>query len=109
VLVDDPVTILPAEIAASGPGRRLARVRTEVFTPLKRKHPQATFMFRLGRLRAATYYDGLSLDIRTRPVDGEQLSIADGGSTDWTQRLLSDGKERLLVSGIATELIARLL
>jgi hypothetical protein len=36
-------------------------------------------------------------------------SVADGGTTDWTQRLLSDRKERLLVSAIGTEMLARFL
>ena len=34
-------------------------------------------------------------------VDG--VSLVDGGFVDWTQRLLSDRKERLLISGIGTE------
>ena len=34
--------------------------------------------------------------------------MADGGSTDWTQRLLSDRAERLFTSGIGLERLIRL-
>ncbi len=46
------------------------------------------------------------LDTLVRTSDGADRSIADGGTVDWTQRLLSDAKERLLVSGIGLELLA---
>jgi hypothetical protein len=35
--------------------------------------------------------------------------VAGGGTTDWTQRLLSDRHEGLLVSGFGTEMLARFL
>src|SRR5690348_741587 len=38
-------------------------------------------------------------------IGGEDIQLVDGGCVDWTQRLLSDGKERLLVSGIGTDRI----
>jgi hypothetical protein len=31
------------------------------------------------------------------------LELADGGAVDWTQKLLSDAKERLVISGIGSE------
>jgi hypothetical protein len=38
------------------------------------------------------------------PTSGTaSLSIADGGLADWTRRLLTDGKERLSVSGIGLD------
>ncbi len=38
----------------------------------------------------------------TSPSQGE-IELADGGDTDWTQRLLGNAKERLVISGIGTE------
>jgi hypothetical protein len=35
------------------------------------------------------------------------MSLVDGGFTDWTRRLLSNAKERLLVSGMGIELIPK--
>jgi hypothetical protein len=36
-------------------------------------------------------------------VYGGDIELGDGGFTDWTQTLLGDAKERLLISGIGTE------
>jgi hypothetical protein len=71
---------------------------------LRVEFPRATLGLASERRRAAGYYDGLMLEL----LVGEH-SLADGGTTDWTQRLLSDRKERLLVSGIGTEMLARFL
>ena len=35
----------------------------------------------------------------------EPLQLADGGGVDWTQRLLSDAKERLVISGVGSDRI----
>ena len=35
--------------------------------------------------------------------------LADGGSVDWTQKLLADRKERLVVGGISSERLAGLV
>jgi hypothetical protein len=42
-------------------------------------------------------------------VDGESTEIGDGGFTDWTAKLLANGKERLLISGYGLDRIAALL
>lgn len=36
-------------------------------------------------------------------IAGEDIQLVDGGCVDWTQRLLSDGKERLVISGIGSD------
>jgi hypothetical protein len=53
------------------------------------------------RESARTYYRGASFGI-----DADGVNLVDGGFTDWTQALLSDRKERLLVSGVGTERLA---
>ena len=44
------------------------------------------------------YYERTRIDASVGP-----LNLVDGGFTDWTQRLLGDAKERLLISGVGTE------
>jgi hypothetical protein len=39
-------------------------------------------------------------------IDVEGANVADGGFVDWTQRLLSDRKERCLISGVGIERLA---
>lgn len=84
-------------------------VEARVFEPLRRERDDVTFRFNPDRARARAYYEGLLLEIVLHRTSGEPLSIADGGLTDWTQRLLSNRKERLFVSGLGLELLARFL
>ena len=87
---------------------RLERVAEQVYGPLAAAFPGARLGFRPGRLAAIGYYRGLLLNVDAE-FEGVRYSIADGGTVDWTQRLLSDRRERLLVSGIGSERVARLM
>jgi hypothetical protein len=40
-------------------------------------------------------------------IRGKQWEVGDGGFTDWTQKLLNNRKERLLVSGFGSELFCK--
>jgi hypothetical protein len=93
-------------VRVAGAEAVLRRVKRQVFPALRTDFPTACFALDRGRTRAAQYYGDLMLDTLVRTSDGADRSIADGGTVDWTQRLLSDAKERLLVSGIGLELLA---
>jgi len=67
----------------------LRRVATTVYPDLAAAFPTAALGFRPGRLAGASYYTGLLLNI-DRDLPDARLSVADGGATDWTQRLLSN-------------------
>lgn len=49
------------------------------------------------------YYYGLCFHIHAVTPAGQKLELADGGALDWTQKYLSNAKERLVASGIASE------
>jgi ribosomal protein S18 acetylase RimI-like enzyme len=49
------------------------------------------------------YYTGVRFRIYARDRTNTEYFLADGGFTDWTQQLLSDRKERLLISGLGSE------
>jgi hypothetical protein len=51
------------------------------------------------------YYRALCFKVNAL-VDGAVEEIGDGGFTDWTARLLANGKERLLISGYGTDRLA---
>jgi hypothetical protein len=51
--------------------------------------------------RTAGYYQGLCFKVF---LHGEE--IGDGGFVDWTQRLLGNRKERLLISGVGVDRFA---
>jgi hypothetical protein len=48
------------------------------------------------------YYSGIRFQLFIQ-CKGERWFIADGGDTDWTQKILSNKKERLLISGFGSE------
>lgn len=49
------------------------------------------------------YYRGLCFHLYGMERSGVELELADGGAVEWAQRLLSDAKERLVISGIGSE------
>jgi hypothetical protein len=53
------------------------------------------------------YYDELQFKYYIKYKD-EYLDVADGGFVNWTQKLLSNRKQRLLISGAGLELIVKI-
>jgi len=41
-------------------------------------------------------------------INDREIEIADGGFVDWTQQLLGNKKERLLISGFGLDLLYKL-
>jgi len=60
------------------------------------------------RTAARNYYRGVCFGITTDNRTGEQRHLVDGGRVDWTQRLLGDAKERLVISGVGSDRICDL-
>ncbi|MCW5921539.1 MAG: hypothetical protein KIS77_04290 [Saprospiraceae bacterium] len=55
------------------------------------------------------YYRRLQFKVVIPGFGGQEIEIADGGFTDWTQRLSGNRKERLLISGMGLELLYRMM
>jgi len=53
------------------------------------------------------YYKGLQFKVIIS-IGGQEVEIADGGLTDWTQQLIGNRKERLLVCGLGLEWLYKL-
>ncbi|WP_377267378.1 hypothetical protein [Peterkaempfera sp. SMS 1(5)a] len=58
-----------------------------------------------GRTTGRGYYTGMCFKIFAN-VGGRQVEVGDGGFVDWSQRLLGNRKERLLISGFGVDRIA---
>jgi len=52
------------------------------------------------------YYRDLCFKVNAH-VRGELMEIGDGGFTDWTAQLTASRKERLLISGVGLDRLAR--
>jgi hypothetical protein len=55
------------------------------------------------RTKGRGYYLDLCFHIHATNLSGQRLELIDGGSVNWTQKFLSNAKERLIISGIGSE------
>lgn len=102
-------TIGPLDVRISDTerdARRLELAERAVLGPLAEEFPQETFRLDPEREQAQNYYRGLCLAIHAADASGDSHNMADGGFTDWTQRLLSNRKERLLTTALGLERLA---
>ena len=84
-----------------------AELDGKVIPALREEFPEAEFCVNSRRIEGLGYYNPFTLRISPEAPDGRRYAIVDGGFTDWTARLLADRKERLLISGIGTELVCK--
>ncbi len=82
----------------------LTRVLEEqVLAPLAARLPDARCHLDPTRTAGRGYYEGFCFKLFATGASGEELELADGGVTPWLSRLLSDDKERLVISGLGVE------
>jgi hypothetical protein len=58
------------------------------------------------RVSGRGYYTGVCFKIHAGGGPGQMREVGDGGFVQWTQHLLGNRKERLLISGIGLDLLA---
>ena len=75
----------------------------------RRSYPHAELVFDPNRASGRGYYTDVCFKIHARASGGEWLELGDGGAVDWTRKLLSNAKERLVISGISSERICALV
>ena len=80
-------------------------IEKEIFNPMREIYPTVSFEFHPERKSGRGYYKGLCFQVNAENKLGDLFMLADGGMTDWTQQYLSSKKERLLISGVGSELI----
>jgi hypothetical protein len=78
-------------------------VRSTLLENLKNEFDDVDMHLEEGQTRETEYYCKLRFNIYASPAKGYELELVDGGDTDWTQKLLSNAKERLITSGIGSE------
>ena len=59
-----------------------------------------------GREAGIGYYPSLCFKVYVTGHDGDEIDVADGGLTRWTQELLQNRKERLMISGVGLDRLA---
>jgi hypothetical protein len=74
-----------------------------VVEPLSGRFPEIRIRFDPERESGRGYYERACFKLHAHDTAGNRVEVLDGGFTDWTQSLLGDRKERLLISGLGTE------
>lgn len=96
------------------------RLFRSIVSYLQHTEPQWPLEIMEGRQSEQEYYRRLQFKIvipkpesgailNTATTQPDEIEIADGGFTDWTQRLSGNRKERLLISGMGLELLFKML
>lgn len=94
------ITILDESLSRS-------KVEEQLFKSLQKEHPEVRFYFNDERENGRGYYKTLCFTMNAQNAAGQEFNLADGGCTDWTQLLMQNRKERLLISGIGSEILCK--
>src|SRR3989442_8252048 len=92
-------------VAISDFGSNVARpaVRSEVVEKLRSEHKKVRIGIDRDRMQGRGYYGQLCFKIFATPSKGREQELVDGGDVNWTQKLLNNAKERLIISGCGSE------
>ncbi|HRI60162.1 MAG TPA: hypothetical protein PK228_10580 [Saprospiraceae bacterium] len=101
-----PVNIRLKALDAEGEENRLFH---SVLSFLQKNEPSWQIEVSESKQVEQEYYRRLQFKVVIPGFGGAELEIADGGFTDWTQRLSGNRKERLLISGMGLELLYKLM
>jgi hypothetical protein len=77
-------------------------LESRLLSPIREQFANVTCVIDSQRTRGRGCYTDLCFNIHAVLPD-RLIELVDGGSVDWTQKLLSDLKERLVISGIGSE------
>jgi len=92
------VTIAEFDAEESRPSLRLA-----VFEKLESAFEDVRFEIGDQQADGSGYYRQMRFKIVTANARGSDIELVDGGDVDWTQKLLNNAKERLIISGCGSE------
>jgi hypothetical protein len=78
-------------------------IKTKVIDKLQHYYSEVEYSISKEQRIGNGYYSGVRYQIFIADYSEVKYFIVDGGFTDWTQKLLSNKKERLLISGMGSE------
>jgi hypothetical protein len=97
-------------VAVSDLGSKVARpiVLSELVEKLQAAYKKVEVGVDQGREQGRGYYWQLCFKIFATPSKGREHELVDGGDVNWTQKLLNNAKERLIISGCGSERLCEL-
>jgi Histidyl-tRNA synthetase len=87
---------------------RARRLVANVGAPLAAAHPEVRVVYDLARLQGLGYYAGPFIQLVLRRDDGLEIPLGDGGALPWLGTMLSDRRERMVVTGFGSEACVKL-
>lgn len=82
---------------------QIEKIKSKVIDKIPAAHPFVNVDFDQHRGKGMIYYSSLCFQIYAQNISNQNFLLVDGGFTDWTQQLLGNRKERLLISAIGSE------
>lgn len=82
---------------------RVPVLQKKVVDHIAETYANVDIHFDQNRVTGRGYYQDVCYHILVKNLQGETLLLVDGGSTNWTQQLLSNQKERFFISGLGSE------
>jgi len=96
------ITVTLSDVEKKQP-ELLSMIKDSVVEELSETFPRVIFKFDTNR--KSKYYKNLCYSISAKNKNGELISVAGGGITDWTEVLVGSKKERLLVGSMGSEIL----
>jgi hypothetical protein len=101
-------TELRVAISDFGPKTPRPAIRSEIVERLQSRYKRVKVGIDQGRTQGRGYYGELCFKIFANDPKGQERELVDGGDVNWTQRLLNNAKERLIISGCGSERLCEL-
>lgn len=83
------------------------KLATEVKKFIQQHYPDTSLMVVEKGEKEINYYKGIQYKVDIN-MNGKTFEIGDGGFVDWTQQLLGNKKERLLITGFGVDFMYRI-
>jgi hypothetical protein len=102
-----PAIQLHVSVTDLSPNARIEPIKTQLLSLIRSEFEGVDCVFDEGRMKGRGYYSNLCFHIHATNTSGQRLELVDGGSVNWTQKFLSNAKERLIISGIGSERLCK--
>lgn len=101
---------IPLQVTVSDFGSEAPRsaVQSGVVDKLQSRYKSVRIGLDQDRKQGRGYYTELCFKIFATPSTGREHELVDGGDVNWTQKLLNNAKERLVISGCGSERLCEL-
>ena len=98
-----PGVLLHVSVTDLSANSRKDLIESRLLSLIRSEFENVDCEFDEKRSKGRGYYLDICFHIHVTATSGQQVELVDGGSVNWTQKLLSNAKERLIISGIGSE------